>query len=483
MMQEAASQVRNEVYSAMREVHRFNATAPRGKSRKMPSKIDLKKQLKDSPCAVAVGRAKQVQYAIDDAWAMFASYRSNFFDWAKDHSSRQGKPRPPSYYRLGKRSRLRVDYQDIKIENGRLCLPDSLGLESVALCDHRGMPLFAADERIAEVRIEPCRSRQYVHLDLVIKKITGNKVGKHTKQPKLEDLGRSGYLLLDTGVTRLLTVLDEKNLVSFFIYGSVAKAILARGAKWHAKLKSEAALGVKHGKSRAAALAARSARQMDDLIKKVARLMVEYAIAHHLAHVVVGRNKEWKQFVNMGSRQNQLFTFIPHAKLVAALQAQCARAGIQFSETEESFTSKIDHLAAEPMGPKPDNYKWLGSRNPRGCFRSSVGVVLHADVNGCIGIGRKVGGEQWLQDFLRRLGASPGTRLVPRKVYMNGMGRGWNLDSGLPRGMSPRMWISTKVALAQAGLMPRSNAVASVYVYHATSIPHDPDSNPDSKAA
>jgi len=225
----------------------------------------------------------------------------------------------------------------------------------------------------------------------------------------------------------------------------------------------EAALGARHGKAQAGALAARSARQMEDLMKKVARLLVEYAIAKGLKRVVAGRNKDWKQAVDMGRKGNQLFTFIPHGKLVEALRSKCRRAGIEFVETEESYTSKTDPIAAEAMGPKPEGYRWLGSRSKRGCFHSSMGIVLQADVNGCIGIGRKVGGEQWLADFRRKLGSSPGTRLVPRKLHVNGRhapAPSPGVRTPHPRGLSSRAWISTQVALVKAGLFPDLRCVA-----------------------
>jgi hypothetical protein len=167
--------------------------------------------------------------------------------------------------------------------------------------------------------------------------------------------------------------------------------------------------------------------------------------------------------VDLGKKQNQLFTFIPHGKLIEALRSKCARAGIEFVETEESFTSKTDHLAREEMGPKPEGYRWLGSRSKRGCFRSSMGFVLQADVNACIGIGRKVGEEQWLGDLIERLGSSPGTRLVPRKLHVNGRhvpAPSPGVRTPHPRGLSSRAWIGTKVALAKAGLIPGLQRVA-----------------------
>src|SRR5580700_3338132 len=401
MAQEAAAQVKNDVYSALRSAHQQRQALPSVKA--------MREQMKTAPAGIALGRAKQVQYAIDDAFAMFRSYRSNFFAWAKDPASRPGKPRPPRFYRRGQRARVHFDYQDFKVVDNRLYLPGSMGLGALALVERGGEPLLNPGDRLVQVRIEPCRSRQWVHLDLVIRRV----------EPAKKTAG-SGNLLVDLGVARLVTCLDDRNLVAFFVDGGIAKALLHRGAKWHAKLRSEAALGVRHGKARARELAARSARQMEDLMKKVALLLVTYCVAHGIARMVVGRNKDWKQEVNLGKRGNQLFTFIPHGKLIESLRAKCARSGIEFVETEESFTSKTDHLAREEMGPKPEGYRWLGSRSTRGCFRSSMGFLLQADVNGCIGIGRKVGGKQWLNDFIARLGSSPGTRLVPRKLHVNG---------------------------------------------------------------
>ena len=49
---------------------------------------------------------------------------------------------------------------------------------------------------------------------------------------------------------------------------------------------------------------ARSTRQMEDLMEKVALLVVTYAQANRLARLVVGRNLDWKQNVNLGEKQN-----------------------------------------------------------------------------------------------------------------------------------------------------------------------------------
>ena len=61
--------------------------------------------------------------------------------------------------------------------------------------------------------------------------------------------------------------------------------------------------------------------------------------------------------------------------------------GVHLRETEESYTSKIDHLAGETLQHQ-DAY--LGKRKRRGLFQSSTGRLINADVNGAIGILRKL---------------------------------------------------------------------------------------------
>ena len=72
--------------------------------------------------------------------------------------------------------------------------------------------------------------------------------------------------------------------------------------------------------------------------------------------------------------------------MIFKLQYKCEETRINCITTEESYTSKIDHLVNEDM-KKQDNY--LGKRIKRGLFKSSFGKILNADINGAIGILRK----------------------------------------------------------------------------------------------
>lgn len=103
--------------------------------------------------------------------------------------------------------------------------------------------------------------------------------------------------------------------------------------------------------------------------------------------IVIGKNDGWKQNINLGRKTNQSFVQIPFAIFIDMVKFKAQENSINICLTEESYTSKIDHLANELMC-KHINY--LGKRVKRGLFASSMGKVLNADINGAIGILRKV---------------------------------------------------------------------------------------------
>ena len=94
------------------------------------------------------------------------------------------------------------------------------------------------------------------------------------------------------------------------------------------------------------------------------------------------------------------------------IQYKAEEVGIEVELVEESYTSKVDHLANEPMEHQ-ENYK--GKRLRRGLFKSSTGVYLNADINGAIGILRKAKNVA-CDDFLEKVRMSRGCALQPVKL-------------------------------------------------------------------
>ena len=101
---------------------------------------------------------------------------------------------------------------------------------------------------------------------------------------------------------------------------------------------------------------------------------------------MVGYNKEWKQEVNLGSKTNQRFVSVPYLKLIEMIKYKSLLNDIIFQTHEESYTSKCDSLALEPIF-KQEVY--LGKRIKRGLFISGNGKAINADLNGAINIMRK----------------------------------------------------------------------------------------------
>jgi putative transposase len=56
--------------------------------------------------------------------------------------------------------------------------------------------------------------------------------------------------------------------------------------------------------------------------------------------LIIGKNKFWKQEVEMGKKNNQQFVAIPHARFIEMLTYKAQLVGITVRITEESYTSK-----------------------------------------------------------------------------------------------------------------------------------------------
>lgn len=110
-------------------------------------------------------------------------------------------------------------------------------------------------------------------------------------------------------------------------------------------------------------------RQMRDAVNKTARFIVNYCIQNRNGLLVFGWNTGQKDSSDMGSKNNQEFVQIPTAKLRDRIQHLCEEVGVQFIETEESYTSKasfLDNDFLPTYGEKPRSWKPSGIRGKKG---------------------------------------------------------------------------------------------------------------------
>ena len=103
--------------------------------------------------------------------------------------------------------------------------------------------------------------------------------------------------------------------------------------------------------------------------------------------LVIGKNKGWKQSINIGRRNNQAFVQVPHARFIDMLTYKARLVGIKVVVTEESYTSKTSFIDLEPVKKQ---MVYLGKRIKRGLFKSADGTLINADINGSSNIIRKV---------------------------------------------------------------------------------------------
>ena len=113
---------------------------------------------------------------------------------------------------------------------------------------------------------------------------------------------------------------------------------------------------------------------------------MNWCVKHNIGTIVVGHNKEWKQNINIGRRNNQNFVLIPFDKIIQKLSYKTEEVGIRLKEQEEAHTSRCSFLDNEPV--KHHN-KYLGKRVVRGIFRTAKGILINADVNAGYNIIRK----------------------------------------------------------------------------------------------
>ncbi|WP_442854529.1 RNA-guided endonuclease InsQ/TnpB family protein [Bacillus sp. SJS] len=134
-------------------------------------------------------------------------------------------------------------------------------------------------------------------------------------------------------------------------------------------------------------------KQIKDLFHKASHQMIKIALEEDVDTIVIGQNKDWKQNLDLGKRNNQSFTTIPHSLLIKMMTYKAERHGIHVLLTEESYTSKasfLDNDLLPVFGQNDVKRSFSGKRMKRGLYRSKNGTLLNADVNGAANIIRKV---------------------------------------------------------------------------------------------
>lgn len=217
----------------------------------------------------------------------------------------------------------------------------------------------------------------------------------YEKEEQDLNLNKDNVLSIDLGLNNLCTCISNVGVKPFIVNGKVIKSFNQRYNKKKAKLMS--LIGDKGTSRRINRMTCYRNCWISDKMHKISRHIIDLCKSSNIGTIIVGQNKGWKQEINLGKRTNQKFVEIPFKSLIDKLTYKAKLIGISLITHEESYTSKIDHLAFEPL-KKQEIY--LGKRKRRVLFQSSIGKLLNADINGAIGIGRKVFGDSYVSRII-----------------------------------------------------------------------------------
>jgi len=288
------------------------------------------------------------------------------------------RPKLPGY-RQGGMALVTFTGRSVKLKDGMLRFPLGskakvwFGLDSFCL----PMPSNLDFKAIREYRILPRNGCFYLEL-----------VYKNADTQADVDLDKC--LSIDHGMNNWLTCVSNTG-TSFIIDGKHLKSINQGYNKRVAFLMEGKANG--YWSKRLASLTERRNRQMRDAINKAARKVIQHCLDNRIGTVVFGWNKGQKDGANMGKKTNQKFVQIPTGRLKDRISQLCEQYGIQFVETEESYSSKasfVDNDSLPTFGAKPEGWQASGKRVKRGLYRTAQGWLINADCNGAANIGRKV---------------------------------------------------------------------------------------------
>jgi putative transposase len=153
----------------------------------------------------------------------------------------------------------------------------------------------------------------------------------------------------------------------------------------------------------------------------------QQSLKNRIGTIVFGWNKGNKDGIETGKINNQKIVQMPTARLKQRIAELCEQYGIQFVETEESYTSKSSFLDGDILpsyGEKPNGWKASGKRTERGTYVTSKGEIINSDCNGAANIFRKV--ETQLGINLAKV--CRGILTIPTRIFI------WNTKSKKRRG-------------------------------------------------
>ena len=312
------------------------------------------------------------QYIVKQVCISWLSFIKSSMEFKKNPSKFTGKPKMPNYlYKTKDYNIVQVDktrFRKINEEQNSFNLPCS---------DYSiKVPKQIRLKDVRQVTIQKFYNKIKININYEDREVIKNQY----------DL--NSVIGIDLGINNLCAITSNDKSFSYIINGRPLKSINQFYNKKLSELKSKLEICNKKKSSNAIQnLTQKRSNKINHYLNCCSKQLINLCIENNVEKIIIGHNKGWKQEVNLGNKTNQNFVQIPFNQLINQIQYKSQKyTDLTVEIVEESYTSKIDHLALEKLEHQ-ENY--LGKRIKRGLFKSSTNKVLNADINGAIGILRK----------------------------------------------------------------------------------------------
>jgi len=319
------------------------------------------------------------QHCIKQLSQDWKSYFASLKDFKKNPNKYKGQPQTPNYKNLDNNSN-QVIYTNLatRIRDNNLLLSVSKEIKNKYNVDCIKFELPSAVQSIIDldnlqqVRLKQDRLSNEWHI-LIIYKV----------EPKEKPQG-SNLMSIDLGLDNLAALTFKDTSKSYIINGKTIKSKNSYFNKEIARLQRirMKQIGTSKVKDTKQIRQLRIKRNncIKDYLHKASRNIINLAIKHQVATIVVGDIKNIKQGNNLKS-----FVQIPIQRLVQLIEYKAKLAGIKLTKVNEAYTSGCSAIDLELLNKV--NYD-KSRRTTRGLFKTG-NKIINADVNGSLNIMRK----------------------------------------------------------------------------------------------
>jgi putative transposase len=255
--------------------------------------------------------SNQVLIQVDHDWQSFFGAMKA---WRADPSKFLGRPRLPGYKHKTEGRNLLV------YETGAIGKKDLK--KGMVKPSQLGILIPTQQKNVNQVRVVPRKGYYVIEVVYTI-----------LPQPA-EGLRADWYAGLDTGVNNLAALTSNKvGFSPYLVNGRPLKAINQAYHKARAYFQSLLPAG-RYQSQRIIELTNKRNRQIRHYLHVASKRIIDLLVTERIGTLVIGKNKNWKQKVEMGQQNNQNFVSIPIAQFIDMLTYKARLAGIRVIEQD-----------------------------------------------------------------------------------------------------------------------------------------------------